>query len=162
MKELKKEYYNIYSEFYNVNKYREMKTIVHHGNNRLSHINRVAKMSFYVSKLMRVDYISSTRGALMHDFFTTNDLNKKKYNTYLKNHPTQALNNSKQYFDVNEVEEDIIVNHMYPLTTHKPKYKESYIVCISDKIVSLYEFVRFRINLSLNMAVIFCIKMLSI
>ena len=42
-------YYEIYSEFYSVNKFRKLKSIIHHGDNRLNHINRVAKMSFFVS-----------------------------------------------------------------------------------------------------------------
>ena len=77
----KKIYYDIYSEFNNVNKYRELKSMVHHGNNRLDHINRVAKMSFYLSKYLKLDYVSCTRGAMLHDFFTTDDLsrNNKKY-----------------------------------------------------------------------------------
>src|SRR5574344_305068 len=140
----KKEYYSIYSEFNNVNKYRALKTIVHHGNNRLYHILRVSKLSFFVSKNLGIDYISCTRGALMHDFFTIEDLSRKdnRYNKYLKGHPTQALSNSKEFFDVNEIEEDIILSHMYPITRQKPKYIESKIVCICDTIVSVYEFFR--------------------
>ena len=113
----KKIYYDIYGEFYNVNKYRELKSIVHHGNNRLDHINRVAKLSFFVSKRLGLDYISCTRGAMMHDFFTLDDLSKKnkKYNDFLKEHPKIALDNSEEYFDVNEVEKDIILSHMYPI-----------------------------------------------
>ena len=60
-------YFDIYSEFNDVNKFREMKSIIHHGNNRLSHINRVAKLSFLISKKLRLDYVSCTRGAIMHD-----------------------------------------------------------------------------------------------
>ena len=41
-------YYKLYSEFYNVNKYRELKSMAHHGNNRLDHINRVSKLSFKI------------------------------------------------------------------------------------------------------------------
>ena len=33
MKKNKEVYYDIYSEFNNVNKYRELKSILHHGNN---------------------------------------------------------------------------------------------------------------------------------
>ena len=79
----KKIYYNIYSEFYSVNKYRELKSLTYHGNNRLNHINRVAKMSFFISKCLHLDYVSCTRGAMMHDFFTKEDLGKKKINYYM-------------------------------------------------------------------------------
>ena len=115
MNENKKIYYDIYSEFYSVNKFRELKTIVHHGDNRLNHINRVAKMSFFISKRLGLDYISCTRGALMHDFFTTDDVSKNdyRYKQFLNKHPVEALNNSLKYFDVNDMEEDIILSHMY-------------------------------------------------
>ena len=56
----KEEYYNIYSEFYNVNKYRELKSMAHHGNNRLDHINRVSKLSFKLSRALKLDYVSIT------------------------------------------------------------------------------------------------------
>lgn len=154
MKKLKKEYYDIFSEFYEVNKYREMKNIVHHGNNRLDHIKRVSKMSFYISKVLRFDYISSTRGALMHDFFIKNDVENCEKSA-LKTHPLKALENSKQYFRVNKIEEDIITKHMFPITTKKPKYKESVLVCICDKLVSWYEFARFKINVQVNVMMLF-------
>ena len=74
----RKIYYDIYSEFYDVNKYRELKSMIHHGNNRLDNIHRVAQMSFYVSKCLNLDYVSCTRGAMMHDFFTTDDLKERQ------------------------------------------------------------------------------------
>lgn len=150
MNENKKIYYDIYSEFYNVNKFRELKTIVHHGDNRLNHINRVAKMSFFISKRLGIDYISCTRGALMHDFFTTDDVSKNdyRYRQFLNKHPVEALNNSLKYFDVNDMEEDIILSHMYPITRKKPKFKESKIVSICDKLVSFYEFFKFDVKYS--------------
>lgn len=155
-------YYNIYSEFYNVNKFRELKTIVHHGNNRLNHINRVAKMSFFISKKLNLDFISCTRGAIMHDFFTIDDLSKNDNNAiqYWKKHPNEALQNSSYYFEVNEVEKDIILSHMFPITKKVPAYPESKIVCISDKVVSIYELLRYQLNFSMNLAIILCIKFL--
>ena len=150
----KKLYYDIYSEFYNVNKYRELKSVVHHGNNRLDHINRVAKLSFVLSKKLGLDYISCTRGAMMHDFFTRDDLsrNDKKYKSFLKEHPKIALSNSTKYFEVNEIEKDVILTHMFPVVKGRPKYKESVIVSISDKLVSFYEFFKYELKLNLYIA----------
>lgn len=159
----KKIYYDIYGEFYDVNKYRELKSIIHHGNNRLDHINRVAKLSFLVSKRMGLDYISCTRGAMMHDFFTIDDISKrnKKYNDFLKEHPKIALDNSEKYFEVNEVEKDIILSHMYPIVREKPLYKESKIVCMCDKIISIYEFFRYQVNLSMNVTLVLFINLMK-
>ena len=154
----KKIYYDLYNEFYNVNKYRELKSMTHHGNNRLDHINRVSKVCFRVSKLLKLDYVSCTRGALLHDFFTKSDLRRKDYKKFLRNHPKIALANSKEYFKLNEIEEDIILSHMYPLAKGKPKYPESKVVCITDKIVSIYEFFRYQLKLSINLLFIFLIK----
>ena len=156
----KKIYYDIYSEFYSVNKFRELKSIIHHGNNRLDHINRVAKMSFLMSKYLHLDYVSCTRGAIMHDFFTVDDIkrNKKDYRKYLKEHPDIAYNNSNLYFDVNEVEKDIILTHMFPIGKSRPHYKESKIVCFCDKIISIYEFFRYQVNVSANITLLLLIK----
>ena len=156
----KKIYYDIYSEVYNVNKYRELKSMVHHGNNRLDHINRVSKLSFYLSKLFKLDYVSCTRGALLHDFFTLDDLSRDdiEYRKFLKDHPRIALDNSKKYFNLNEVEEDIILTHMFPIVKGKPNYAESRVVCISDKLVSLYEFFRYQINLSVNLVILLLLR----
>ena len=38
----------------NINKFRELKCIRHHGTSRLAHINRVAKLSFYISKKLNL------------------------------------------------------------------------------------------------------------
>ena len=156
----KKVYYSLFSEFNSVNKYRKLKSIVHHGDNRLDHINRVAKISFLISKALGLDYISCTRGAMMHDFFTIDDINRGsiKYRKYLNNHSYKALSNSLDYFEVNEVEEDIILSHMYPLCKNKPSYKESHVVCICDKIVSIYEFFRYQLKTSVCLTLIFCFK----
>ena len=71
-------YYEIYSEFYSVNKFRKLKSIIHHGDNRLNHINRVAKMSFFVSSKLGLDYISCSRAAMLHDLFLYDWRNSKK------------------------------------------------------------------------------------
>ena len=152
----RKIYYDIYSDFYSVNKYRELKSMVHHGNNRLDHINRVAKMSFRISKSLGLDYVSCTRGALLHDFFTTDDLTREEtnYKKFLCKHPQIALNNSNKYFELNDIEKDVILTHMFPIVKGKPKYMESKIVCLADKIVSCYEFFRYQFNISAYMCAV--------
>ena len=96
----------------------------------------------------------------MHDFFTSEDTNRSdgKYKDFLKKHPQLALTNSQKYFKLNEVESDIILSHMYPITKDKPKYAESKVVCLSDKLVSYYEFFRYQLNFTANFAFIFLLK----
>lgn len=156
-------YYDIYSEFNDVNKFREMKSIVHHGNNRLSHINRVAKLSLFISKNLKLDYVSCTRGAIMHDFFTLDDVNYEMYKAtqFLKVHPSKALTNSQNYFDVNDIEKDIILTHMFPITKQRPSTREGKVVCITDKLVSFYEFFRYQLKFSMNVSMIIIARFLS-
>lgn len=140
----KKEYYSILEEF-NIDKYNDMASCTHHGLSRYEHSLRVAKGSFYVSKILKADTKSATRAALMHDFFTNDDIDKSKWGNYLKEHPYIALKNAKEHFDVSPLEERIIVSHMYPFGDIRPNSKEAWIVTISDKVVSIYEFLRYEI-----------------
>ena len=155
------DYYDIYNEFNQVNKFRKLKSIEHHGNNRLDHIKRVAKMSFLVSKKLKLDYVSCTRGAILHDFFTLEDIDKRDcgFNNMLANHPRIALNNSLKYFNLNDIEKDVILTHMYPVVKGKPHYKEAKVVNICDKLVSFYEFFKYQLNVTANVFLLFILNM---
>ena len=65
---------------------------------------------------------------------------KEKFKLYTHNHPKEALENAKKYFDVNALEEDIIISHMFPIDIKIPKYFESWVVSGVDKVVATYEF----------------------
>ncbi|MBS6833741.1 MAG: HD family phosphohydrolase, partial [Clostridiales bacterium] len=55
-------------------------------------------------------------------------------------HPAAALRNASQICALTEVEQDIIVKHMWPLTLRKvPKYRKSFVVSSADKICALAE-----------------------
>lgn len=152
-----KDFNKIYKEIYKNNKYKKLKKVVHHGSNRLDHIKRVSMMSFYISRLLKLDYVSCTRGALLHDFFSSSDLSRsgKKYNDFLHEHPRIALDNSKKYFNLNDIEEDVILHHMFPIVKGRPKYAESRVVNICDKLVSIYEFFRYQTKLEVYLFILF-------
>jgi uncharacterized protein len=44
-------------------------------------------------------------------------------------------------FPINDIEQDIIIKHMWPLTVIPPRYKESLIVCFIDKYAASLEFI---------------------
>ena len=56
-------------------------------------------------------------------------------------HPKTALKNAQDNFTLNALEKDIIRKHMWPLTPRFPKYKETFIVNIIDKIIATKEFI---------------------
>ena len=98
---------------------------------------QVAYYTYIACKKMRLDYVSATRAAMVHDLFLY-DWRKKYRNVDLPGlhafvHPKIALKNASKLFDLNDIEKDVISKHMWPVTFGFPKYMESYIVTIMDK-----------------------------
>ena len=130
----------------NHEKFNELKLYKHHDLSIYDHVLKVAKLSYKFSKFLKLDQKSTVRGALLHDFFFYDWRhekpiinNKKKLHAF--NHSLHAYHNACKYFSINDIEKDIIIKHMFPLTIGLPKYKESYLVSIIDKIVSSGEFI---------------------
>ena len=61
-------------------------------------------------------------------------------------HPSVAIKNAVRDFDLNRIEKDVIVKHMFPLTPFPPRYLESYIVSVADKWCATAE--TFKIDIS--------------
>lgn len=121
--------------------FKKLEDMVHHENNRLAHSISVSYYSYKIAKFLKLDTDKVARAALLHDFFLENnqELNKKDRALTMFKHPEYALENSKKYFDLSPLEEDIIVSHMFPIGKHVPKYFESWMVDLVDDIVSIYE-----------------------
>ena len=115
--------------------------IEHHGTSRMKHSKRVSYYSYLICKKLHLDYVSAARAGLLHDFFLSeNDRTKRERFLSVFTHPKKALNNTTKHFDVNFIEQNIIVSHMFPLNIMLPKYMESWIVSFVDKVVGTYEF----------------------
>ena len=123
-----------------------MREFIQHGDVTVyAHVTSVARASLsFAERLGRagisVDRASLLRGALLHDYFLYD-----WHDTTPKNglhgfsHPYTAFCNALGDFDLTEIEVDVIVKHMFPLTPIFPRFKESAVVSIMDKICSLYE-----------------------
>ena len=125
-------------------KFQSLKNDPHHGLTRYDHVLRVAKNTYRLSKIMRMDYISATRGALLHDYFNDDDYQETRGLKKGSLHPVIALNNARREYYLNDKEENIIISHMYPMGKVKPNCKESWLVTSVDKSVALYECVRYK------------------
>ncbi|HOP28301.1 MAG TPA: hypothetical protein PK293_09725 [Spirochaetota bacterium] len=141
----------------------KLRNYFHHNSSIYEHAKIVSYLAYRLCKYLNLDYRSAARGALLHDFFLYDwrnhdlpDLAKDKYHGIA--HPKIALNNALRHFRLNDLEKDIIVKHMWPLTLIPPKYQESYIVTFTDKYVASKEFIdefrrrkfKFRKSRSLN------------
>ena len=143
-------------------KYQSLKKDYHHGLNRYLHLMHVAKGTYYITKTLRLDYISATRGALLHDYFNEIEYLDKKGLDKPRIHPFLALNNAKKEFSLNLLEENIIISHMYPIGKIKPNYPESWIVTMVDKMVATYEYIRYKYKDKLVLHCIFLINLIRI
>jgi len=112
----------------------------HRGTSRLQHSIDVAYRSFCVAKVLRLDYRSVARGALLHDLFLF-DWRKTGVSGWMhaREHPNTALANAEEITELNDIEKDIIIKHMWPLTIAPPKYAESHIVSLVDKVCTVME-----------------------
>lgn len=138
-----KRYMECVYDIMNNEKFKEMNNYIQHGTTTtLEHCISVSYISYKICKYYNFDYISAARGGLLHDLFLYD------WHTHCKEtgnhfhgltHPRTALNNAKKYFDLNDVERDIILKHMWPLTVIPPKHMEGYVVMYADKYCGFIE-----------------------
>lgn len=137
------EFFRILKEVKKESRLQETDQYLQHGVTSVyRHSLAVAYFSCYLAEKMhlKVRTREMIRGALLHDYFLYDWHEKSKdHRLHGFTHPARALKNAEQIFDLTPVEKDIIKRHMFPLTPVPPAYRESYLVCLADKICSSYE-----------------------
>lgn len=110
---------------------------IQHGNVTVfEHSVNVAEISIaFAEKLpITVNEESLIKGALLHDYFLYDWHNKEQSpGLHGFKHPYIALKNAEEDYDLNDIEKNIILRHMFPLVPIPPRYKEAWIVCFADK-----------------------------
>jgi len=120
--------------------FQQMDMYRHHGiKTCLSHTMDVAVLTYSLARRMDVDFISATRGALLHDLFLY-DWRYQGPRLHGFRHPRIALENAAKFFHLNHIEKDSIMRHMWPLTPVPPRYTESILVSYADKRVSCSDY----------------------
>lgn len=121
--------------------FKKIDLIEHHGISRLDHSIRVSYYSYKLAKILKLNYEETARAGLLHDFFLNSE-NRKMKERFLSTftHPKYAVENAKKYFEVTDMEQNIIESHMFPIYKSLPKYAESWLVSIVDKLSATYEF----------------------
>lgn len=115
-----------------------MKLYPHHGNsNCYRHSMNVAYYNYVICRLLGRDARSAARGGMLHDLFLY-DWHTHTARTgdhfHGLTHPRKALENAEKFFELNKIEKDIILNHMWPVTLLRfPKTLEGFIATCTDK-----------------------------
>ena len=138
-----KKYKNIIKPIVRDSLFKKTYYIEHHGISRMEHMMKISYYSYNIAKKLNMDCEAVARGALLHDFYLDGDergKGKKFFDTF--SHPKKALKTANENFSLSEKEKNIIVSHMFPIYPALPKYKESILVNVVDKVVGGYELAR--------------------
>jgi uncharacterized protein len=114
-----------------------------HGETRcLAHTIGVVYCALYIARKLhiRVNKRELIRGGILHDYFLYDWHEKRKgKNIHGFTHPSCALKNAEKDFQLTKRERDIIKKHMFPLTIVPPSCRESWLICLADKICACRE-----------------------
>ena len=137
-----KEYIEIVSELLKNEKVLKMKLYrQHHNISCFDHCLFVSYNTYLICKKHKLDYISAVRAGLLHDLFLY-DWRKRengRKGLHAFTHPKEALKQALTITELNDKEQDIIENHMWPVTPKFPRYKETYIITLVDKYSAVAE-----------------------
>lgn len=138
------EYLLIINNIMENKEFKQMNNIKHHNTTRMNHSLKVSYYSYKIAKSLRLDYEDVARGGLLHDFYTDEISEcskiKDKILLFSTRHPNDAVINASNNFNLSDKEINIIKTHMFPVDYRIPKYAESWIVSLVDKILSFGEF----------------------
>lgn len=135
------EYFGCVSDLLNNKTVLSLGNFRHHiGTTRFQHSLNVSYYNFKLCKLLRLNARSAARAGLLHDFFFYDRRDHEKiFGSHAEEHAVMALYNASQMFPITELEGDMIVNHMWPMTFHLPHYRETFVIQFVDKFCAVAE-----------------------
>ena len=140
---LKDSFINLTQGLLYTDEFKRIDDFIQHGRTSCFwHSVAVAYYSLHMINYFNIkcDARSLVRGALLHDYFLYDWHDGADWhNWHGFKHPNIAFNNAKRDFEINDIEKNIIKRHMFPLTITPPRYVESIVVCLIDKICIIYE-----------------------
>ena len=149
-KETKEKYEKLIDEYgydiINDKSYQMQKNFIQHGSTTVfDHERGVTLYALMLASALRlkVDQKALVRGSLLHDYFLY-DWHEKHagHNLHGFTHAKRAMKNAAKDFNIIQKEQSMIYTHMFPLNLRIPKYKESIILCLADKIVATKETIK--------------------
>lgn len=123
----------------------QMKKYPHHGNtNCYQHCLKVAYYNYLICNIFGLRAREAARAGMLHDLFLYDwHTHAKKTGAHFHGltHPKTAMENAQKNFQLSEVEKDMVLKHMWPLTIIPPRYPESFVICLIDKYCCICEII---------------------
>lgn len=135
------EYYSCIGDLLECNDVQQLKQFSHHiGTSRFQHCLNVSYYNFALCRLLGLNSKAAARAGLLHDlFFYDRKTHEKIQNRHPAEHANIAFYNASMRFSISEPEGDMILNHMWPMTPHIPRYAETYVITVVDKLCAAAE-----------------------
>lgn len=113
----------------------KLKEHPHHiGTSRLQHSLNVSYYNYKLCRFFHLNAKAAARAGLLHDlFFYDRKTHEKIRNGHCAEHANIALYNASMLFSISELEGDMILNHMWPMTPHLPRHAETFMITLVDK-----------------------------
>ena len=139
MRKKKSDFYDIINDIYKHDEFMKLNDCRHHGITRYDHCLRVSYYTYLITKALHLNYKEATRAALLHDFFTDEVLTFNVVHKITK-HPDIAVKNASKYFELSELQKDIIRTHMWPCTFISAIFERGYVTKNSLQTVGSFVF----------------------
>lgn len=138
---LVQEYRRYVEDIINAPQFLRLADYRHHTINRRQHVLNVSWYAFLLARRCHMDTSAVARCGLLHDLYYYNFRDEavgKSEHIYA--HPQLALANARRLTGLSAKEEDIILNHMWPMcpTRHR-HFKETYLISCVDKLCCVLE-----------------------
>lgn len=135
------EFQEIIQELIDNETVQEMKLYRQHYNTScFEHCYMVSYYCYRLCKKLDLDYKSAARAGMLHDLFLYDWREPSTtHRWHAFTHGKVACKKAEEIFKLNEIEKDIITNHMWPVTPKPPKYKEGFIITLVDKYCAIKE-----------------------
>lgn len=140
-----REYYSCVDDLLNSSEVARLREFGHHiGTTRFQHSLNVSYYNFLLCRKLRLDARSAARAGLLHDlFFYNRKSHKNVLRTHAEEHASIALYNATLAFSISELEGDMIINHMWPMTPRLPQHRETFVITLVDKFCACAEVMEF-------------------
>ena len=113
----------------------------HYETSCFDHCLEASYFCYKICKKHKLDYVSSARAAMVHDLFLYNwrERQPDRKGLHAFTHGKTSYENACKIMEVNKLQKDMIIKHMWPLTIAIPRYKETFILTLVDKYCALSE-----------------------
>lgn len=137
------DYYNCVSDLLQSRAVQQLGEYTHHkGTTRLQHCLNVSWYNYLICRRLHLDAHSAARAGLLHDFFFYDRKEHEPLDGECWHgawHPKIAFFSALELFPLNDRETDMIINHMFPVTPHLPRFRETWVIQLVDKLCAIGE-----------------------